>query len=91
MATAILQIKVMPSSPDTDLLSLKQKIEEKLTKAGAKRIEKIEEQDIAFGLKALIVTLAWPEEKETEEAEKALSGIEDVSSVDIIDYRRAFG
>ena len=91
MGTAALQIKVMPTSPQVDLNNLKEEVKKRLEEAGAIRIEKIEEQDIAFGLKALIVTLAWPEEKETEEAVEAVTKIEQVSSVDIIDYRRAFG
>ena len=90
MAVAALKIKVMPLA-GIDLKELKEKIEKALKKAGAIRIESIEEQEIAFGLKALIVTIAWPEEKETGEAEEAIRGIEEVSSLDIIDYRRAFG
>ena len=91
MGVAALQIKIMPSSPETDLEELKKKTEEKLKQAGAIRIEKFEIQDVAFGLKTLIVTLAWPEEKESEDALNAITSIEDVSSADIIDYRRAFG
>jgi elongation factor 1-beta len=91
MGTAALQIKVMPTSPKADLDNLKEEVKKKLEDAGSIRIDKIEEQDIAFGLKALIVTLAWPEEKETEEAVEAVMKLEQVSSVDIIDYRRAFG
>ena len=86
-----MQIKVMPISPQVDLNNLKEEAKKKLEDAGSIRIDKMEEQDIAFGLKALIITLAWPEEKETEEAVEAVMKLEQVSSVDIIDYRRAFG
>jgi len=89
MGVAALKLKIMPSSPEVNLNDLKVKVEEALKKAGAIRIEKTEEEEIAFGLKALIVTIAWPEEKETSEAESI--EVEDVSSVQIIDYRRAFG
>ena len=89
MGVAALKLKIMPSSPKVNLNDLKVKVEEALKKAGAIRIEKTEEEEIAFGLKALIVTIAWPEEKETSEAESI--EVEDVSSVQIIDYRRAFG
>ena len=85
---AALKIKVMPEQ-DSDLENLKTEVKETLEKAGAIKTE-IQEEDIAFGLKALIVTIAWPEDKETEEAETALD-IKGVSSVQIIDYRRAFG
>ncbi|MEM4270812.1 MAG: hypothetical protein QXO70_01810, partial [Candidatus Pacearchaeota archaeon] len=61
-----------------------------LIEEGAKRVI-IEEQDIAFGLKAIIVTIAWPEEKNTDIAENKLKEITGVSSTEIIDYRRAIG
>jgi len=89
MGVAALKIKIMPEQ-GVNLEELKTKLESSLTKAGAIRIESIEEQEIAFGLKALILTLAWPEEKETEDAANSCK-IDNVSSVDIIDYRRAFG
>ena len=88
MGVTALKIKIMPEQ-GIDLENLKPKIEKTLKKAGAIKTE-IEEEEIAFGLKSLIVTLAWPENKETEQAEAALK-IKGVSSVQIIDYRRAFG
>ena len=86
-----LKLKVMPTSPEVDLEKLKPELESKLKEVGALNITKIEEQDIAFGLKALILTLVWPEEKETEDALDAVKQVENVSSADIIDYRRSFG
>jgi len=90
MAITGLKIKVMPESLETDLDGLKEKISDSLKKAGAINISSIEEEPIAFGLKALIITIAWPESLETEIAEKAAQ-VEGISSVQIIDYRRAFG
>jgi translation elongation factor EF-1beta len=46
---------------------------------------------VAFGLKAIFVKFAWPEEKDTSIFENKLSGIENVSSAETDDYRRAFG
>ena len=91
MGTAILKIKVMPSSLKTDLEKLKENIKKNLEEAGAVRVSSIEEEPVAFGLKSLIVTFAWPEQLETEKAEKAIKNIDEVSSEEIIDYRRAFG
>ena len=90
MGVAALKLKIMPESPELDLEELKPKIEKSLKQAGTIRINSIQEEPVAFGLKALIVTIAWPEEKETEEAETACK-VQGVSSVQIIDYRRAFG
>lgn len=88
MGTVAIEIKVMPESPDTDLEKIKSSISEKLPDAAN---IKSEEQDIAFGLKALKVNLAWPEEKDTDIIENTLSEIEGVSSAKIEDIRRAFG
>ncbi len=87
---AVLKLKIMPESPETDLEKIKKEIEERIKKFDVKN-HSFEIQPIAFGLKALIVTLAWPEEKGTDEAVEEFSKIEHVSTIDIIDYRRAFG
>ena len=90
MGMTALQIQVMPESLETDLQKLKDNVEKKIVSVGGK-IDNIKEEPIAFGLKALIVTIAWPEEKDTDLAESTIQGIEGVSSTKIIDYRRAFG
>ncbi len=82
--------KLMPNSPSTDLEKIKSAAKELMEKEGAKNIS-FEERDIAFGLKAVIMKMAWPEEKDTSLIEDALARIENVSSVQIEDYRRAFG
>ena len=83
-------VKVMPSSPDVNLVELEEEALELLEKEGAQNIS-FTEEPIAFGLKAVMVKMAWPEERETELAVECLNSIEEVSAVDIVDYRRAFG
>jgi len=90
MGIVALQIKIMPDSPSANLNEIKSQLKKKLAQHNA-IINKTEEQDIAFGLKALIVTIAWQEDKETDLAENSIREIEHVSSTEIIDYRRAFG
>ena len=90
MAMTALKIKVMPESPETELGAIKDEASVLLAKEGALNIS-FEEEPIAFGLKALIVTMAWPEQLDTDKAENVLKDIKKVSSVEIIDYRRAFG
>jgi translation elongation factor aEF-1 beta len=82
--------KVMLDGPDTDLESVKVKATEVLDSEGAKNIS-YEVQELAFGLKALMAKMAWDEEKETELIVEKLKGVEGISEVDIVDYRRAFG
>ncbi len=89
MAIVAVKIKIMPESPEVDLAQLNEKLGKKIISLGGK-INSSEEEPIAFGLKAIIITIAWPEEKSTEILESELQ-TEDVSSVQIIDYRRAFG
>jgi translation elongation factor aEF-1 beta len=87
--TSILQIKVMPEGIDTDLSEIKKIAEEELKKQ--KAVPRFEEQSIAFGLKAIIITTTWPEEKDTELATDIIKKIPGVSQADITDYRRAIG
>lgn len=88
--TAALIIKIMPDSLQTNLKEIKEKVEASLKKEGALNIN-FEEQPIGFGLKAIMAKFAWPEEKDTDIIERTVSQIEHVSSVNIEDYRRAFG
>jgi translation elongation factor aEF-1 beta len=91
MGVAALKIKIMPESAETDLSSLAEDIKKKLEKAGAIKINNTEEEPIAFGLKAVIITLAWPEEKETDLALNAARKNKEVKSAEVLDYRRSFG
>lgn len=84
------QFKIMPEGLDVDLNVLRKSIEEKIktlegTPSG------VEEVPIAFGLKALVFSFAFPEENEIETLESAINEVEGVSSVEMIDYRRALG
>lgn len=90
MATVVIIIKLMPSSPDVDLNKIKEESKSALEKEGAKNIS-IEEKPIAFGLKAIIMKFSFPEEKGTDLVETLLSKIQNVSSVTIEDYRRSLG
>lgn len=85
-----LKIKIMPESLEVSLPELQKKAEEKASSLGGLNISFVEEP-IAFGLKALIITLAWPEQLDTDKIESALGKLPGVSSSQIIDYRRAFG
>jgi elongation factor 1-beta len=90
MAVVAWKIKLMPESPETDLKTIKENSEKILNELGARRVI-VEEEPIAFGLVAVILTVAWPEEKASDEPEAKLKAIPGVSSVETIDYRRAIG
>jgi translation elongation factor aEF-1 beta len=90
MAIVAVIAKVMPEGLNVDLEGLKGKAQKVLEDEGAKNVS-FEIKEVAFGLKALMVKFAWPEEQEGEIYETKLGEIEGVSSVDTVDYRRAFG
>jgi elongation factor 1-beta len=90
MGIAAVKIKILPASTEVDLEKLKEVIKEKVESMGGKNCN-IDEEPIAFGLEALIAFFAWPEEKELETLEEGLNQMEEISSTQVIDMRRAFG
>ena len=88
MTIVAVQIKVMPESIETNLKELELEITKALEKEGAK-IQNSKQEPVAFGLKAVIITLAWPEEKDTSIIENIK--VPGLNSIQILDYRRAFG
>jgi len=91
MGTAALKIRIMPESPESDLEAIKEKAKEISTKHNKVLVHSMEEEDIAFGLKAIILTLVWPEELEQSVIEDELAEIPQVNSVEVIDFRRVIG
>ena len=91
MGTAGVQFKIMPSSPEINLENLKDRVKEKIESFESGVFGESKEEPIAFGLKALIITFAVSENQEIDEVENSLKEIEDISSVELIDYRRAVG
>ncbi len=90
MGIMAVKIKIMPKSLETSLVKIEEEVKNILEKSSVKN-PKFEAQPIAFGLKALIVLFGWPEEKEFEGFETNLMKIKGVSSIEIIDMRRAIG
>ena len=91
MSTAGVQMKIMPEGLDIDLAVLKEKAKEAVESFDSGIFNDSKEEPIAFGLKALIITFAIAESEETDSVEEKLREIEGVSSVELIDYRRAVG
>ena len=79
MATAGLQFKIMPEGLDTNLEELKTKLKEATESFESGVFNEAREEPIAFGLKALIVTIALSEDEESDAVEKAFSEIEGIS------------
>ena len=90
MGTALIRIKIMPSSTEEDLKFIAEQAEKTILKEKGTHYSS-EEQNIAFGLKAVIVSFALDESFELENIERALEKIKGVNSVQVVDMRRAFG
>ena len=90
MSIVAVKIKIMPESPETDIIKTEKNVGAVLEKDGVKN-PKFEVQPIAFGLKALIAMFGWPEEKPLEGLEEKLKKIKEIGSVQVIDIRRAIG
>jgi elongation factor 1-beta len=75
-------IKVMPESPDIDLETLQESLETALPEGA--EISGTEEEEVAFGLTALIPTVIVPDEEGgTEAVEEAFADVENVESVEV--------
>jgi len=90
MGTALLKIKLMPTSPEVNLEEIKENAK-KVVEDNKGRNCRFEEEPIAFGLKAVMVFFDIDESTEMEPIEQGLEKIENVNSVQVVDMRRAFG
>jgi translation elongation factor aEF-1 beta len=90
MGFTAVQMRIMPDSPSADLKAIEKHAEHTITSMHKTSV-KVEEQPIAFGLNAILLSFAWNDEIETEKLEVALSKIPHVSSVETTDIRKAFG
>lgn len=90
MGFTAVQMKIMPDSPSADLKRIEAYIE-RIINSMHKTLVKFEEEPIAFGLSAIIFNFAWNDEIDTEKLEAELQKIANVSSVEVLDIRKAFG
>ena len=88
IGTALFRIKLMPEDTSIDLKKLQQDAILAIKNSGGESTG-FEEQEIAFGLVAVIASVRLTEDKDGEVLEANLSKVSGVSSVEIIDYRRA--
>lgn len=76
-------LKIMPESPETDLEGIKKEIESRID------VEDMNEEDLAFGLKAIkVLTLVDDGEGGTEEVEEKLKGLEGVKGIEVEDVTK---
>ncbi len=85
MGNVMLTYKIMPEGTDTDLDRIKEKIKEIVEEDG--KFKSSNEENVAFGLKAIIVKIVIPDEggiiDEMEEKLENIEGVQSVKSEDI--------
>ena len=87
MGEVAVQLKIMPNSPEVDLKGLSDRITSQVAQYG--RLYSCEVQPIAFGLKALVLTvIVEDQEGGTETVEASLSRIDEVESVQVVAVTR---
>ena len=90
MGIAILKIKIMPESPDSDLKKIESEAKKIIEKEKGNNL-RIEIEPIAFGLNAVILTFTREETLDSDEIVEKLRKIKHVNSAEVIDFRRAIG
>ena len=92
MASIVITLKIMPADPEVNLSRVEQKSIEEIKNFAGKTEIKRELEPVAFGLNALKITFVMDENiGGTDELEEKISKIEGVSSVKVVDVRRAIG
>lgn len=92
MANAIVTLKIMPVSPETDLKKVEQDAMKEIISFNHDKETKTEIEPIAFGLSALKIIFVMDEKiGSTEGLEHKISKINGVESVEVTDVRRAIG
>ncbi|WP_054857940.1 elongation factor 1-beta [Vulcanisaeta sp. JCM 16159] len=89
MAEVYLVYRITPSKSDINYETLKSEIKKALEPKY--KVDKVEEDDIGFGIKALRVYIRMPEESEehsSDEVENILSGIEGIGSIELEYFTR---
>ncbi len=92
MAKAIVTLKVMPVSPETDMEELNKKSLEVIKEIVGETETKTEIQPVAFGLKSLNIILVMDESiGSPDQISQKISDFEEVNSCEVVDVRRAIG
>jgi elongation factor 1-beta len=88
MGSVIITYKIFPTGIEVNFEDLKKKIEANLPTFAS--IDGYGEEPIAFGLKALLAQIRFPEDKTglLEEVEKKLEGIGEISQLQTLMVRR---
>jgi len=92
MANAVVTVKIMPESPETDLNSIEKEAKKTIEKIAGKGETRSSQVPIAFGLKSLNIIFVMDEKKGSPDPiAEGIAKIPGVNSAEISDVRRAIG
>ena len=92
MGSAVITVRVMPESPETDLEAVQEKAIAAIKVFAGEGDTKSEQKPIAFGLKALDIMFVMDENKGSPDpVAEEIAEFDDVRSCEVTDVRRAIG
>ncbi|MBD3209285.1 elongation factor 1-beta [Candidatus Woesearchaeota archaeon] len=92
MANAVVTAKIMPESPEVDMEGLQAAVIGKIKGFAGEGDTRTAIEPVAFGLQALKVTFVMDENLGSPDAlEAPITGLDGVSSFEVVDVRRAIG
>jgi len=92
MARIVVTLRIMPTSPEIDFSQIEEKSKKFITDFAATNTFKVEQKEVAFGLKSLNISFMMDENKgTTEPLDQKIATVIGVNSVEVTDVRRTIG
>ncbi|MBI2138033.1 elongation factor 1-beta [Candidatus Woesearchaeota archaeon] len=92
MASVVITLKAMPDSPETDIERIKNNCVPLIKEFSHTDEVKCGIEPIAFGLKAVTFMFVMDESiGSTEKLEQQIRALDGISSIEVVDVRRAIG
>ncbi|HLC19449.1 MAG TPA: elongation factor 1-beta [Candidatus Nanoarchaeia archaeon] len=92
MARIVVTLRIMPTSPEIDLSQIEEKSKKFIADFAATNTFKVEQKEVAFGLKSLNISFMMDENiGTTEPLEQKIATVIGVNSVEVTDVRRTIG
>lgn len=90
MGTMLVTYKIMPASTEINLEELQNKVKEILEQEKGEKV-RFTQEPIAFGLMAIKAGFDLDEKLSLDQIQEKIQNLEEVSSIEVDDMRRAFG
>jgi len=92
MANAVVTIKIMPESPESDLTKIEAEAKAKIAEFAGEGQTKTTIEPVAFGLKSINIIFVVDEAKGSPDPiAEEIARLDNVNSAEVTDVRRAIG